>query len=75
MATAIRPYRKRRGIAKCVTLDPEACEALNRLPVGHREQGHYLSKLILLDAARRDERERLRLAVANALAEGGEDQT
>ena len=45
--------------AKMLRLDPEACAILETLPTGNASQGRYVSRLILEDVVRREERNRL----------------
>lgn len=50
----------RRGRAKNLTLDAAAVEILEALASGPRGQGWLLSALLYAEAARREERQRLR---------------
>jgi hypothetical protein len=61
-----------------LTITFEACALLEELAPSQRNQGHFLSALILAEAARRDERRRLQqagqvVAEAGAMAAPGGD--
>jgi hypothetical protein len=59
----------RRGVAKLLTIDRDAVEALETLAVGPKAQGRVVSELLRAEMCRREERARMRQAVLEALAE------
>jgi hypothetical protein len=52
---------------KALTIAREALEILNQLPLGHCEQGRYISRLILEDQVRREERQKMKAAMLAVL--------
>jgi hypothetical protein len=64
-----RTVPERRGVARNLTLDCDASELLRQLAPSHRTQGKFLSSLLKAEQARREERQRLREVVLEALQE------
>jgi hypothetical protein len=53
-------------IQRYMTLDQEACEVLDELAPGMNKRGDYVSRLVLEERARREERQRLKAQLAAA---------
>ena len=63
------PSPGRAGIVKTLTLDVEAIDILNAMPIGQRTQGRYISRLILEDQVRREAKAKLRATIDRAMEE------
>ena len=57
---AERTVPERRGVARNLTLDYEASDLLREMASSKKTQGRFLSALVIAEAARREERRRLR---------------
>jgi hypothetical protein len=64
-----RSVPERRGIARTLTLDDDASELLRQFAPSYRTQGKFVSSLLKAEQARREERQRLRRVLLEALQE------